>query len=168
LTETALMYSFGDCMHQLQGLRELGVSVAIDDFGTGYSSLSYLQKLPVSRVKIDQSFIQGINDRSQKTLPLIQAIVDLAHGLGLTVIAEGVETERQFEALAAAGCNQVEGYFIHRPEPAIQVEAAFRQFLPDLAGLGLALRDNVEVSTDVTAAAVTCGDALALRGKDYR
>jgi diguanylate cyclase (GGDEF)-like protein len=152
LTETALMYSFGDCMHRLHGLRELGVSVAIDDFGTGYSSLSYLQKLPVSRVKIDQSFVQGITDRSQETLPLIRAIVDLAHGLGLTVIAEGVETEHQLEVLAAAGCDQVQGYLIHRPQPASQVETAFRQFLPDLGRLGLALRDNVEVPVDVAAA----------------
>jgi diguanylate cyclase (GGDEF)-like protein len=147
LTETSLMYSFGDCMHRLQGLRELGVSVAIDDFGTGYSSLSYLQRLPVSRVKIDQSFIQGITDRSKETLPLIQAIVDLAHGLGLTVIAEGVETERQFAALVAAGCNQVQGYLIHRPQAANQVEAAFGQFVPGLGRLG-SLRENAETRAD--------------------
>ena len=144
LTETALMYSFGDCMNRLHGLRELGVSVAVNDFGTGYSSLSYLQRLPVSRVKIDQSFIQGIRDRSRETLPLIQAIVDLAHGLGLTVIAEGVETEHQFEALAAAGCNQVQGYLIHKPQPASQVEIALRQYLPDVGRLGLALKNNAE------------------------
>jgi len=148
LTETALMYSLGDCMHRLHGLRELGVSVAIDDFGTGYSSLSYLQKLPVSRVKIDQSFIHGITDRSQETLPLIQAIVDLAHGLGLTVIAEGVETEHQLEVLAAAGCDQLQGYLIHRPQPARQMETAFRQFLPDLGQLGLALRDSAGATAD--------------------
>ena len=148
LTETALMYSFGDCMHRLHGLRELGVSVAIDDFGTGYSSLSYLQRLPVSRVKIDQSFIHGITDRSQETLPLIQAIVDLAHGLSLTVIAEGVETERQFAALAGAGCDQVQGFLIHRPQPAGQVEIAFRQFRADVARLGAALRDDREMPAE--------------------
>ncbi len=130
LTETALMYSFGDCMHRLHGLRDLGVSVAIDDFGTGYSSLSYLQKLPVSRVKIDQSFIRGVTERSRETVPLIRAIVDLAHGLGLTVIAEGVETELQLEILAAAGCDQVQGYLIHKPQPAGSVETAFRQYSP--------------------------------------
>jgi diguanylate cyclase (GGDEF)-like protein len=152
LTETALMYSIGDCMLRLNGLRELGVSVAIDDFGTGYSSLSYLQKLPVSRVKIDQSFVHGITDRSRETLPLIRAIVDLAHGLGLTVIAEGVETEHQLEVLAAAGCDRVQGYLIHRPQPASHVETAFRQFLPDLGQLGFALRDNAEVHVDAEAA----------------
>jgi diguanylate cyclase (GGDEF)-like protein len=167
LTESALMYSFVDCMHRLRDLRELGVSVAIDDFGTGYSSLSYLQKLPVSRVKIDQSFIHGITDRSQETLPLIRAIVDLAHGLGLTVIAEGVETERQFEALAAAGCDQVQGYLIHRPQPSSQVETALRQFLPDLARLALALRNNIAVPRDVAAAPVSIG-APAHRGWNPR
>ena len=148
LTETALMHNLGDCMSRLQGLRDLGVSVAIDDFGTGYSSLSYLQKLPVSRVKIDQSFVHGITDHSQGTLPLIRAIVDLAHGLGLTVLAEGVETERQLEALATAGCDLVQGYLIHRPEPAIQMDTAFRRLLPDLDRLGFALRHNAEAAAN--------------------
>ena len=145
LTETALMYDLENCMHRLQALRELGVSVAIDDFGTGYSSLSYLQKLPVSRVKIDQSFVHGITSRSESTLPLIRAIVELAHGLGLTVIAEGVETENQMEALGAAGCDLVQGYLIHKPQPASSVEIAFRELSPDLARLGAALQGNAEV-----------------------
>jgi EAL domain-containing protein (putative c-di-GMP-specific phosphodiesterase class I) len=168
LTETALMYSFGDCMHRLHDLRMLGVSVAIDDFGTGYSSLSYLQKLPVSRVKIDQSFIKGITDRSPETLPLIQAIVDLAHGLGLTVIAEGVETERQFQALATAGCNQVQGFLIHKPQPSSQMEAAFRRYLPDVARLGLALKDGVEVPMVVAPVPTSLDDALTHRGSNLR
>jgi diguanylate cyclase (GGDEF)-like protein len=142
LTETALMYNVDDCMQQLHGLRELGVSVAIDDFGTGYSSLFYLQRLPVSRVKIDQSFVKGITGRFHETLPLIRAIVDLAHGLGLTVIAEGVENETQLEALSTAGCDLVQGYLIHRPQSANQVEALFRELFPDLVRLELALRDG--------------------------
>jgi len=168
LTESTLMYSFADCMHRLRDLRELGVTVAIDDFGTGYSSLSYLQKLPVSRVKIDQSFIHGITDASRASLPLIRAIVDLAHGLGLMVIAEGVETECQFEALAAIGCNQVQGFLVHQPQPSRQVETAFGQFLPDLARLGMALRDNIAVPRDVAAAPVSIGGALARRGRNPR
>ena len=134
LTETALMYNLGESISRLQGLRELGVSVAIDDFGTGYSSLSYLQKLPVSRVKIDQSFVQSISDRAHETLPLIRAIVDLAHGLGLTVLAEGVETEHQLEVLATAGCDLVQGHLIHRPQPASQAETAFCQLCPTWSG----------------------------------
>ena len=130
------MYDLENCMYRLQGLRELGVSVAIDDFGTGYSSLSYLQKLPVSRVKIDQSFVHGITSRAQETLPLIRAIVDLAHGLGLTVIAEGVETENQLEALTIAGCDLVQGYLIHRPQPASEVEAHSASFRRTWRGWG--------------------------------
>lgn len=145
LTETALMYDLENCMHRLQGLRELGVSVAIDDFGTGYSSLFYLQKLPVSRVKIDQSFVRGITARSKGTLPLIRAIVDLAHGLGLTVIAEGVENESQLEALTKAGCDLVQGYLIHRPQPATHAEAAFRQLATGLSRLGAAV--NVDAAS---------------------
>jgi diguanylate cyclase (GGDEF)-like protein len=152
LTEAALMYSLGDCIHRLQGLRELGVSVAIDDFGTGYSSLAYLQKLPVNRVKIDQSFVHGITNRSQETLPLIRAIVDLAHGLGLTVIAEGVETEQQLEVLAAAGCDQVQGYLIHKPQPASELETVFHGFWRDLERRGLALPDEPKTLVDADVA----------------
>jgi diguanylate cyclase (GGDEF)-like protein len=151
LTETALMYDLEKCVQRLEGLRELGVSVAIDDFGTGYSSLYYLQRLPVSRVKIDQSFVQGIDGHLQKTLPLIRAIVDLAHGLGLTVIAEGVETEEQRDALRAARCDQMQGYLIHRPEPASRAITSLRQLSNDLAQLGFALRDGSGVSMDVDA-----------------
>jgi len=97
-------------------------------------------------VKIDQSFVQGITSRAQETLPLIRAIVDLAHGLGLTVIAEGVETENQMEALTTAGCDLVQGYLIHRPQPASEVEAAFRELSPELARLGVALQKNALVS----------------------
>jgi diguanylate cyclase (GGDEF)-like protein len=125
LTETALMNDLENAIRHLEGLRELGVSVAIDDFGTGYSSLFYLQRLPVSRVKIDKSFVQGITGRSRETLPIIRAIVDLSHDLGLTVIAEGVETEKQLEALVVAGCDLVQGYLIHKPQPASKIEAAF-------------------------------------------
>jgi EAL domain-containing protein (putative c-di-GMP-specific phosphodiesterase class I) len=85
-------------------------------------------------VKIDQSFVQSINDRANETLPLIRAIVDLAHGLGLTVLAEGLETERQLEVLSTAGCDLVQGHLIHRPEPAGQAEAAFRQLCPTWSG----------------------------------
>ena len=101
-------------------------------------------------------------------MPLIQAIVDLAHGLGLTVIAEGVETERQFDALAAAQCDQVQGYFIHRPQPPSQMEAAFRRYLPDVARLGLALKDGVEVPMVVAPVPTSLDDALTHRGSNLR
>jgi EAL domain-containing protein (putative c-di-GMP-specific phosphodiesterase class I) len=98
-------------------LRALGVSMAIDDFGTGYSALSYLQQLPVDYLKIDQSFVQEISDGTHPPR-LIQAIVTMAHGLGIKVTAEGVETEQQLAALRQLGCDQVQGYLLGRPLPA--------------------------------------------------
>jgi diguanylate cyclase (GGDEF)-like protein len=133
LTETALMYDLEHCMRRLQSLRTLGVTVAIDDFGTGYSSLCYLQKLPVNRVKIDQSFVKGISVASGGTLPLVRSIIDLAHSLDLTVVAEGVETPKQFEALCRAGCDQMQGFMIHRPQPASEVFRAFHRSVSGLA-----------------------------------
>jgi predicted signal transduction protein with EAL and GGDEF domain len=142
LTETALMKNLDDCVERLTQLRNLGVSISIDDFGTGYSSLSYLQKLPVTSLKIDKSFVREITEKSKNTLPLIQAIVDLAHGLGLHVVAEGVETERQLHALRNAGCDMVQGYLLHRPQPAREVEALLARSTSDLLRLGETLESD--------------------------
>ena len=98
------------------GLVALGVSISIDDFGTGYSSLSYLRRLPIDNLKIDQSFLEEL-EKDSNTMPLVQAIVALAHGLGLSVVAEGVEKETQLEALRAVGCDKVQGYLIGGPVP---------------------------------------------------
>jgi EAL domain-containing protein (putative c-di-GMP-specific phosphodiesterase class I) len=121
LTETALMEYMDDSLPRLYELQRMGITMAIDDFGTGYSSLSYLQKLPVSSVKIDQSFVQEISEHSTATIPVIQAIVDMAHGMGLHVVAEGVETELQLHALRVVGCDSLQGYLIGRPGPASEI-----------------------------------------------
>jgi EAL domain-containing protein (putative c-di-GMP-specific phosphodiesterase class I) len=105
----------------LERLRSLGVSIAIDDFGTGYSSLSYLRNLPIDTIKIDRSFIKDL-DVGSSTMPLVQAIVSLAHGLGLNVVAEGVETETELRALRSVGCDKVQGYYLGEPLPAESVE----------------------------------------------
>jgi EAL domain-containing protein (putative c-di-GMP-specific phosphodiesterase class I) len=99
----------------------LGASISIDDFGTGYSSLSYLRRLPIDTIKIDRSFVKEL-DVDSNTMPLVQAIVSLAHGLGLDVVAEGVESENQMEALRAVGCDKVQGYLLSASLPASQVE----------------------------------------------
>lgn len=122
LTETTLMEHVEESLQRLHHLRELGVSMAIDDFGTGYSSLSYLQKLPVSSVKIDLSFIRDMSEASS-TIPVIQAIIDLAHGMGLKVVAEGVETETQFQTLCRLGCDNIQGYLLSRPVTGSEAEA---------------------------------------------
>jgi EAL domain-containing protein (putative c-di-GMP-specific phosphodiesterase class I) len=97
-------------------LRQAGIKFALDDFGTGYSSLSYLQKLPINYLKIDKSFVAGMLD-AQSDMSIVKNIIMLAHTLGLQVIAEGVETESQFSALADMGCDYFQGWLCGRPGP---------------------------------------------------
>jgi EAL domain-containing protein (putative c-di-GMP-specific phosphodiesterase class I) len=108
----------------LRQLKSMGVQLAIDDFGTGYSSLSYLQRLPLNRVKIDQSFIREILTHAQP-VPIVRAIIAMAHSLQMDVLAEGVEDEAQRTILLAEGCDQAQGYLFGRPMPA----AAFEKLL---------------------------------------
>jgi len=105
------------------------IRLAIDDFGTGYSSLSYLASLPAARIKIDRSFVRNIGSRDGDTM--LEAMVDLGHRLGKTVVAEGVETEAQLSFLIGIGCDAVQGYFLHRPSAASGVDLASRVQFPD-------------------------------------
>jgi EAL domain-containing protein (putative c-di-GMP-specific phosphodiesterase class I) len=114
LTESVVMRDVQESARQMDRLRSLGVSLALDDFGTGYSSLSYLRILPIDTLKIDRSFLREV-DSDPNTMPLLRAIVALAHSLKLCVIAEGVENQRQLEALRAVGCDRVQGYLIGEP-----------------------------------------------------
>ncbi|MBV9557879.1 MAG: EAL domain-containing protein, partial [Pseudolabrys sp.] len=116
ITEGVLMQEPSRGLALLRRLKGLGVRVAMDDFGTGYSSLSYLQSFPFDKIKIDKSFIAHVAERSQSAA-IVRAVIGLAHGLGLPVLAEGVETEEQLEFLRAAGCDNVQGYLIGRPKP---------------------------------------------------
>lgn len=118
ITESLLLRNAAEASIHLAELRKIGVGVAIDDFGTGYSSLSYLHKLPVSRLKIDQSFVCEIGVKppdGRDEAPIIRTIIALAHNLGLTVVAEGVETPVQFDLLKSLGCDGFQGYLLHRP-----------------------------------------------------
>jgi diguanylate cyclase (GGDEF)-like protein/PAS domain S-box-containing protein len=121
LTESIAMRNVDTSITVLQQLKAMGVQLAIDDFGTGYSSLSYLQRLPVTRVKIDQSFIRELLSRVQP-VPIVRAIIAMAHSLQLEVLAEGVEDERQRSILLAEGCDQAQGYLFGRPMPAAELE----------------------------------------------
>jgi diguanylate cyclase (GGDEF)-like protein len=117
ITETSLMADAASARHTLDQVRALGVHLALDDFGTGYSSLSYLRQFPVEMLKIDRSFISGLGDERADDA-IIAMIVALSRTLGLTVVAEGVETEAQLARLSELGCDIAQGYFFDRPKPA--------------------------------------------------
>lgn len=120
ITESLLLQSAKESSANLFELRALDVGVAIDDFGTGYSSLSYLHKLPITTLKIDQSFVREIGlapISGQEDAPIIRTIIALAHNLGMSVVAEGVETQQQQRVLVELGCEYLQGYFLHRPLP---------------------------------------------------
>lgn len=116
LTETALMHDPDSSARVLQGIAAKGINIAIDDFGTGYSSLAYLRRLPLSALKIDRSFVLGMNDNAQDRI-IVRSTVALAHSLGLYVIAEGVENAEALTLLADMGCEQAQGYHLSRPLP---------------------------------------------------
>ena len=114
ITENICIRNPQYAIEQLNKLGQLGVSVAIDDFGTGYSSLSYLHRFPIHTIKIDQSFVKEIEDENGH-YPVVLAIISIARGLGLHLIAEGVETQVQARYLQASGCSIMQGYLFHRP-----------------------------------------------------
>ncbi len=113
VTESAIMLDPAGAMRELEAVRKLGVQFAIDDFGTGYSSLAYLRRLPVSHLKIDKSFVIEIRD--PKNAAIVRGTVELAHSLGLSVTAEGVEDKATYTALKLLRCDQAQGYYISRP-----------------------------------------------------
>ena len=122
ITEGVLMENREQVEQQLLDFRDAGIQVAIDDFGTGYSSLSYLNKFDIDYLKIDQSFTRNLQPNSSE-MALSEAIIVMAHKLGLKVIAEGVETEQQRDLLRQAGCDYLQGYLFSKPLPADQFEA---------------------------------------------
>ena len=124
ITETALMADVKAATVSLRDLRSLGLHLAVDDFGTGYSSLTYLKRFPVEAIKIDRTFVNGLGiDPDDSTI--VEAVVNLGHSLGLSVVAEGVETPLQLTRLREIGCDRGQGYLFGRPRPAALVEAEY-------------------------------------------
>jgi EAL domain-containing protein (putative c-di-GMP-specific phosphodiesterase class I) len=119
ITESSVIGNHEAVLPTLNGLRALGTSLALDDFGTGFSSLSHLRQLPVNIVKIDRSFVDGLdNENEPSNAAIVLAIVDLAHALGMSVTAEGVETASQLHHLEVIGSDRAQGYLLGRPVPA--------------------------------------------------
>jgi len=116
ITESVLVVDLARIGAMMQKIRDLGVHMALDDFGTGYSSLLYLRGLPIDRLKVDRSFVAGLGAFDQDTT-IISTVVDLAHKLGLRVVAEGVETEAELHAVGAMGCDEAQGFLLGRPGP---------------------------------------------------
>lgn len=125
VTETAVMRNMEDVARQMRDLAEMGVHFAVDDFGTGYSSLQHLHQLPIETLKIDRSFVERVCE-PDGTRALVEAILSLAHSLGLQVVAEGVERPEQAEALANMNCDMLQGFLFARPQRAEAVPSLMR------------------------------------------
>ena len=140
ITESATMDDPDRALHTLANLHRLGLRLSIDDFGTGYSSLAYLKRLPVDELKIDKSFVMKM-EQDLDDAKIVRSTIDLAHNLGLSVVAEGIENEQTWKLLAGLKCDEAQGYFIARPMPA-------EQFFDWVKGWQTPQTENVRLSTD--------------------
>jgi diguanylate cyclase (GGDEF)-like protein/PAS domain S-box-containing protein len=122
ITEGVLIEDFDRGLALLRRLKALGVRISMDDFGSGYSSLSYLQAFPFDKIKIDRAFVINLG-RNPQSAAIVRAVIGLGHGLGMSIVAEGVETQEQLGFLAEVGCDAVQGYFIGKPAPVGQYSA---------------------------------------------
>jgi EAL domain-containing protein (putative c-di-GMP-specific phosphodiesterase class I) len=115
-----LMHDPEGVITTLNALKAMGVRIALDDFGTGYSSLAYLRRFPIDEIKIDQSFVRDFDPVSDDA-PLVRAIIGIARSLGISVVAEGVETPEQQHYLSRQRCDRMQGYLFSRPVPADEI-----------------------------------------------
>jgi EAL domain-containing protein (putative c-di-GMP-specific phosphodiesterase class I) len=116
ITESVLMHDSGNVLELMHELRAIGIRIALDDFGTGQSSLSHLRKFPIDVVKIDRDFVRGV-PHNRDDVALVSAVIAMAHGMGKTVVAEGVETGEQLNFLRGLGCDSIQGFLYSRPVP---------------------------------------------------
>ena len=121
ITESILIDSFQEVTEKLAILRNIGIKISLDDFGTGYSSLSYLKGLPIDTLKVDKSFIDTVIT-DENTRIITESIIYMVKKLGFETIAEGVETQEQFDYLTAIDCDNIQGYYLGRPMPPEKIE----------------------------------------------
>ena len=120
ITESSVIHDMTEAIEKISSLRDLGFTISIDDFGAGYSSLGYITQIPLDYLKVDKSLIDHVTD-DQRSSAVVQAIVAMARGLGVKVIAEGVEEYEQLHHLQSTGCDQVQGYIFSKPLPDEQI-----------------------------------------------
>jgi EAL domain-containing protein (putative c-di-GMP-specific phosphodiesterase class I) len=137
ITESAVMQDVEQSLRMLERLRGLGLRLAIDDFGTGQSSLAQLKRLPVHELKIDKGFVMRLDTQADDAL-IVRSTIDIAHNMGLEVVAEGVESEAGARMLEAFGCDLLQGYWISRPLPGPAL-LAWALAQPGMAGAGTGL-----------------------------
>jgi diguanylate cyclase (GGDEF)-like protein/PAS domain S-box-containing protein len=154
ITESVLMDESDAGVRALQALRDIGVKLVLDDFGTGYSSLSYLKHLPLDTIKIDRSFVGELTG-DDANVAIVHAVISLAHGLGIDVVAEGIETAEQLARLRELGCDRGQGYYYAKPLPASGVAHLLR------AGRPLGRRTGSRATRSRTAKALPAGRAPA-------
>jgi len=120
ITESVLVESFTYIQTNINRLRDMGIKICLDDFGTGYSSINYLTRLPLDILKLDKSLLRdlNLNERSQI---VFENLIRMAHGIGIQVVAEGIETKQQMELIRKLGCDYAQGYYIGRPVSADEV-----------------------------------------------
>ncbi len=126
ITENILMQDTQATVSTLNQIKDLNLRIALDDFGTGYSSLSYLTSFPVDTIKIDRSFVMGCTSNANNIV-IIKAIIAMGHSLGKKIVAEGIETEKQYQLLKEFGCDEAQGYFFHHPVPVQEFERLLAQ-----------------------------------------
>lgn len=129
ITESAMMRDTNQALKMMRSLNENGFDLTVDDYGTGFSSLSYLKKFPIKELKIDKSFVFNMIESDEDAM-IVKSTIDLAHNLGLTVVAEGVETDEVLEILRILRCDKVQGYFIARPMSAKSLKRWYDEYLP--------------------------------------
>ncbi|MDB6061397.1 MAG: hypothetical protein JWM78_1500 [Verrucomicrobiaceae bacterium] len=148
ITETALIQDPAHALVLLERIAALGIALSIDDFGIGYSSLAYLRDMPISTLKIDRTFVRDMQNKPQDQL-IIRSIIQLAHGLNLKVIAEGVEYSEVMAWLTGMGCDQAQGYFISRPLPACELPRWIQQWAENIKPIPLEQLDIVRATKQI-------------------